>query len=116
MEDDRLPLTRSLEVEVRTGFAFPPQTDGLNGETLLDALAKLSLTSHQTLVDALIDDRFLLPMYKLDRILDRHNMTTGVTVTVIDHCCQRSGFSRTGGSDKQHQASLMQNKFCQNFW
>ena len=53
MEDDRLPLTRSLEVEVRTGFAFPPQTDGLSGETLLDALSKLSLTSHQTLVDAL---------------------------------------------------------------
>ena len=53
MEDDRLPLTRSLEVEVRTGFALPPQTDGLSGETLLDALAKLSLTGHQPLVDAL---------------------------------------------------------------
>ena len=53
MEDDRLPLTRSLEVEVRTGFALPPQTDGLSGEALLDALSKLSLTSHQTLLDAL---------------------------------------------------------------
>ena len=53
MEDDRLPLTRSLEVEVRTGFALPPQTEGLSGETLLDALAKLSLTSHQALLDAL---------------------------------------------------------------
>ena len=42
MEDDRLPLTRSLEVEVRTGFALHPQTDGLSGETLLDALSKLS--------------------------------------------------------------------------
>ena len=53
MEDDRLPLTRSLEVEVRTGFALPPQTDGLSGEPLIDALAKLSLTSHQRLLDAL---------------------------------------------------------------
>ena len=50
MEDDRLPLTRSLEVEVRTGFALPPQTDGLSGEPLLDALAKLSLTSHQSAI------------------------------------------------------------------
>ncbi len=53
MEDDRLPMTRSLEVEVRTGFALPTQTDGLSGEPLIDALAKLSLTRHQGLLDAL---------------------------------------------------------------
>ena len=43
MEDDRLPLTRSLEVEVRTGFALPSQTEGLTGEALVAALSKLSL-------------------------------------------------------------------------
>lgn len=53
MEDDRLPLTRSLEVEVRTGFALPPHTVGLSGEPLIDALAKLSSTDNQGLLDAL---------------------------------------------------------------
>ena len=43
MEDDRLPLTRSLEVEVRTAFALPSQTEGLDGERLIEALATLQV-------------------------------------------------------------------------
>ena len=53
MEDDRLPLTRSLEVEVRTGFALPSQTEGLTGEALVTALSKLSLPQNQALRTAL---------------------------------------------------------------
>lgn len=53
MEDDRLPLTRSLEVEVRTGFALPSQTEGLTGEALVAALTKLSLPQNQALRTAL---------------------------------------------------------------
>ena len=49
MEDDRLPLTRSLEVEVRTGFALPSQSEGLTGETLVVALSELSLAQNQGL-------------------------------------------------------------------
>ena len=55
MEDDRLPLTRSLEVEVRTGFALPSQSDGLTGDALLDALSELSLSQHQGLLAALAE-------------------------------------------------------------
>ena len=34
---------------------------------------------------ALIDDRFLVAMHKLDGILNRDDVPTGVTVAVIDH-------------------------------
>lgn len=53
MEDDRLPLTRSLEVEVRTAFALPSQTEGLNGERLTEALATLQVAQDHTLLSAL---------------------------------------------------------------
>jgi len=53
MEDDRLPLTRSLEAEVRTAFALPSQTEGLNGERLTEALATLQVVQEQTLLSAL---------------------------------------------------------------
>ena len=55
MEDDRLPLTRSLEAEVRTGFALPSKSEGLSGEALLAALSKLSLSQHQGLLAALAE-------------------------------------------------------------
>ena len=53
MEDDRLPLTRSLEVEVRTAFALPSQTEGLTGEALIEALATLQVAQDQTLLSTL---------------------------------------------------------------
>ncbi|MBR9796791.1 MAG: hypothetical protein GYB45_12160, partial [Gammaproteobacteria bacterium] len=53
MEDDRLPLTRSLEVEVRTAFALPSQTEGLTGEALIEALATLQVVQDQTLLSTL---------------------------------------------------------------
>ena len=53
MEDDRLPLTRSLEVEVRTAFALPSQTEGLTDEALIEALATLQVAQDQTLLSTL---------------------------------------------------------------
>ena len=53
MEDDRLPLTRSLEAEVRTAFALPSQTEGLAGEALIEALATLQMAQDQTLLTTL---------------------------------------------------------------
>ena len=53
MKDDRLPLTRSLEVEVRTAFALPSQTEGLTGEALIEALATLQVAQDQTLLSTL---------------------------------------------------------------
>jgi len=55
MEEDRLPLTRSLETEVRTGFAAPPINEGLSGAALVDALSQITVSEGQSLVQALTD-------------------------------------------------------------
>ena len=55
MEEDRLPLTRSLETEVRTGFAVPPINEGLSGAALVDALSQITVSEGQSLVQALTD-------------------------------------------------------------
>jgi len=55
MEEDRLPLTRSLETEVRTGFAVPPINEGLSGAALVDALSQITVSEGQSLVKALTD-------------------------------------------------------------
>ena len=53
MEDDRLPLTRSLEAEVCTAFALPPQSEGLVGEALIESLSTLQVAQDQALLSAL---------------------------------------------------------------
>ena len=55
MDDDQLALTRSLEVEIRTGFALPSQPEGLTGEALIVALSELSLRQNQELRTALAE-------------------------------------------------------------
>ena len=55
MEEDRLPLTRSLETEVRTGFAVPPINEGLSGAALVDALSQITVSEGQSLVQALTE-------------------------------------------------------------
>ena len=55
MDDDQLALTRSLEVEVRTGFALPSQPGGLTGEALVIALSELSVPQNQALRAALAE-------------------------------------------------------------
>ncbi len=51
----------------------------------------------------LIDDGFLVPMDKFDRVFNGDDMPAGIAVTVIDQCRQRGRFARAGGADKQHQ-------------
>jgi len=70
MEDDRLPLTRSLEVEVRTAFALPSQTEGLNGERLTEALATLQVAQDHTLLSALASQGHELIASEPSAVLD----------------------------------------------
>jgi len=60
-EPDRLPLTQSLEANVRSAFAGPVRPDGLSGERLLSALEDLKPGASQSLVDALNDAGFKVP-------------------------------------------------------
>ena len=70
MKDDHLPLTRSLEVEVRTGFALPSQSEGLTGETLVVALSELSLAQNQGLRAALAERGEELIAFEPAAVLD----------------------------------------------
>ena len=54
MNDDRLHLTRSLEVEVRTGFASDENQGALCGSALTEALANITVQPGQSLEQALI--------------------------------------------------------------
>lgn len=60
-EPDRLPLTQSLEANVRSAFAGTARPDGLSGERLLSALEDLKPQVTQTLIDALNDAGFKHP-------------------------------------------------------
>ena len=53
MGDGRLPLTTSLEAEIRTAFASVEPRDGLSGEALITALSELSVSSNESLGEAL---------------------------------------------------------------
>ena len=70
MEDDRLPLTRSLEVEVRTAFALPSQAEGLTGEALIEALATLRMAHDQTLLSTLTNQGHELVASEPAAVLD----------------------------------------------
>jgi hypothetical protein len=70
MEDDRLPLTRSLEVEVRTAFALPSQAEGLTGEALIEALATLQMAQDQTLLSTLANQGHELVASEPAAVLD----------------------------------------------
>jgi len=70
MEDDRLPLTRSLEVEVRTAFALPSQAEGLSGEALIEALATLQMAQDQTLLSSLANQGHELVASEPAAVLD----------------------------------------------
>ena len=70
MEDDRLPLTRSLEVEVRTAFALPSQAEGLTDEALIAALATLQMAQDQTLLSTLANQGHELVASEPAAVLD----------------------------------------------
>ena len=42
---------------------------------------------------ALIHDGLLVPMYKFDRVFNRHDMPAAVAVAIVDHGRQRGRFT-----------------------
>ncbi len=60
-QPERLPLTQSLEANVRSAFVGRACPDGLSGERLLSALEDLKPGASQSLNDALNDAGFKLP-------------------------------------------------------
>lgn len=68
-DSDRLPLTRSLEAEVRAAFAVPPRAEGLNQQALLSALEGLR-NFDRPLTAALSDAGFMPPNADDQPVLD----------------------------------------------
>jgi hypothetical protein len=54
---------------------------------------------------AWVDDRLLVLVQVLDRVLDGEDVARGGAVAVVDHRRQRGRLARTGGADQQHQAA-----------
>ena len=69
-ETDRLPLTPSLEANVRSAFAVPAYAEGLWGERLLSALEDIAPNDSQALTDALNDAGFKQPNDESAAVLD----------------------------------------------
>ena len=53
MDDERLSLTRSLEIDVHTGFGNPARNGTLSGSALVVALAGITTQPHESLEQAL---------------------------------------------------------------
>jgi hypothetical protein len=56
---------------------------------------------------ALVDDRLLVLVQELDRVLDRHDVPGPRRVDVVDHRGQRRRLARAGGAGEQHDAALL---------
>lgn len=69
-EPDRLPLTPSLEANVRSAFAGSVRPDGLSGERLLSALENLKPQVTQSLIDALNEAGFKHPETDCAAVID----------------------------------------------
>ena len=67
------------------------------------ALERGGIEAHLTLVD----DRLLVGVQVLDRVLDRHDVLRAGLVDVVDHRGQRGGLARAGGAGEQHDPALL---------
>ena len=56
---------------------------------------------------ALVDDRLLVAVEELDRVLDRDDVLRVARVDVVDHRRERRGLTRAGGSGEKDQAALL---------
>ncbi|MNE38104.1 hypothetical protein D3C80_1319880 [compost metagenome] len=56
----------------------------------------------------LVDDRLLVPVHVLHRILDGDDVAAVVAVAVVDQRRQRGGLARAGAADEQHQTALLE--------
>jgi hypothetical protein len=64
---------------------------------------------------ALIDDRLLVTKEKFDRVFQRQDVAGAVGVAVVQQRGQCRRFTRAGGADDQHQATLFHDHFLQHF-
>ena len=55
---------------------------------------------------ALVDDRVMVPVQVLDRVLDRHDVRRAGRVDVVDHRGERGALAAAGGAGDEHQAAL----------
>ena len=55
---------------------------------------------------ALVDDRVMVPVQVLDRVLDRHDVRRAGRVDVVDHRRQRRALAAAGGAGDEHEAAL----------
>jgi len=55
---------------------------------------------------ALVDDRVVVPVQVLDRVLDGHDVRRARGVDVLDHGGQRGGLAAARGPGHEHQAAL----------
>src|SRR6185312_6694502 len=62
---------------------------------------------------ALVDDRALVRMQELDRILDRHDVVRGALVAVIDHRRDRGGLARAGRADQEDEPAFEHDELAQ---
>ena len=56
---------------------------------------------------ALVDDRPLVAVQELDRVLDRHDVRGARRVDVVDHRRQRRALAGAGRAGDEHQAALL---------
>jgi hypothetical protein len=63
---------------------------------------------------ALVDDRLLVPMQVLDRILDREDVARVFDVALIDHRRQRGRLARAGGADHQDQPARLHDQVAED--
>ena len=55
---------------------------------------------------ALVDDRLVVAVQELDRVLDRHHVRAARPVDVVDHRRQRRALAAAGRSGHEHEAAL----------
>ena len=63
---------------------------------------------------ALIDDRLLVPVHILHRVLDGDNVAGAVAVAVVNQRCQGCRLTGAGRTHEQHQAALAHHDFGKN--
>src|SRR5690606_10133214 len=63
---------------------------------------------------ALVDDRLLVPVQKLDRILDADDVPGAVGGAVVEHGGQGGRFARAGGAVHRNQAAVEHHQLFQN--
>ena len=56
---------------------------------------------------ALIDDRKLVGVQELDRVLDRHDVLAGLGVDLVDDRGERGRFARPGGPGDEHEPARL---------